>query len=1007
MSTAESSRSSDQTFGEFRYSQKELLSLRDQLPVIICNVKKMSNNTGGKNLHSLLPRKLLILFSDLLRLPAKIMSDPNVKSCHTRSLRRVPNFKLRDEASSSEDNRLNRRKTTDDSDEEEIVYRGHPIRHSLKETQWQFKRRDDSNRSSQPLSAPSGYQAQKAENFQKFYRAVVSPTHVRVTAGGRIVPNIRAPPQPVFVWNRDKFFFESKQDKKGSGFAESTWPEGAALRPSDPNQLPVNAPHASANSARSLNPQSLDKFLNSGNTQPSAASEQRAPASMFSGTVDQANSTGPHPVQLSPPSQFDMTKPFMINGQMIYPLPPNFQVPQGVPVLPFSMIGNTPPQQHLQQYPHASSHSQSTFQTSEVSSGQTQATSYNSQLSNAPTVQMLPRNIFGPIPPSVLTTKNIERNNGMSAMPPLPGLAHQPLYGQPRYVRQKIQSLQDEIKKFDHQLEHNRHQIDEVHVKKQRFYVQSQIQTLEASLALLPFEEPSFSQSFPGAPSRHSVVASGPPSPLPSWPKSPAYNSKSFDGAYEQAFLNYASSSRGNHSEPLPNTTPNNPDPVPHTKVSVAKSEQPTGTRLTLSAAKAPPFKPRSQQPLQQPMAPTSATVNDEGAYNDAAFDAAELSNPTETLEEIEARLTNNGNRWFALKDEGIRPASNSCSPERARPIRTLENYSYENGLLTSVSQFPGTGPFQTPPDFSRIPPIPLHTSGVPYLMGFPPPGIPWKEAKSQELLYTRPLNSEEVRARHLYWGNASKESRKGLPKFDGQDFYPASPKKTSSVPVSQGRSSEASTVVRKSKNSSTTSKELGSSEESRALGRTGSIGDGISPGKPVNQRDEQIHENDDKVSVDSWGASKSVSTPPKATLTLAPKASRLYSQNSSSFLLGMLKNSPTVSSPLSGLSSTHAVGCLPNYGGTAVPSLAPGSRPRSSVTFDSSAMKLGRSASNLSIRHENRPPSQAGSVFSNVYTASELLSKVTRQDGERQLNTEPEWKSGTDGVGPVAGSNW
>ena len=74
------------------------------------------------------------------------------------------------------------------------------LRGEARQIQWQLRRREVSSDYQQPRSAPSGIAAQQVENFQRFYRAVVSPTHVRVTAGGRIVSNTRAiaPPQPIF-----------------------------------------------------------------------------------------------------------------------------------------------------------------------------------------------------------------------------------------------------------------------------------------------------------------------------------------------------------------------------------------------------------------------------------------------------------------------------------------------------------------------------------------------------------------------------------------------------------------------------------------------------------------------------------------------------------------------------------------------------------------------------------------------------------------------------------------
>ncbi|KFY26950.1 hypothetical protein V493_03812 [Pseudogymnoascus sp. VKM F-4281 (FW-2241)] len=983
MSATEPSRSSGQTSGELRYSRENLLYLRDQLPVIICDVTKVNNTSA-----------------DLLRLPAQIMSDPSLKSCPTRVLRRVPNFKTRDDAGGSENSRLHRHKISLESDEEEIVYRGHPIRHSLKETQWQFKRRDDSDRSSQPLSAPSGYHAQKAENFQKFYRAVVSPTHVRVTAGGRIVPNIRAPPQPVFVWNCDKFFFETKQDKKVTGTGDANWQEGAALRSFDPNQLPINNPTTNSNIATAPPSHSLEKPSNLGTVQPSTTAEPQvsAPATTLPNVSDQNNSAGPHPIKLSPPGQFDMTKPFMVNGQMVYPLPSDFQIPHGVPVIPFNMLGNTLPLQNLQpsQYHQMPLH-QGLFNTTEPSLGLAQSIPYNNPLSTPPIVQNLSHVGFGGIAAPVSHSTAGDRNNRLGGMPPLPGLDHPP-YNKPGYVKQKIKSLKDEMRKFDHQLDHNKHQIDELHVKKQRFYVESQIQTLEASLALLPSEDSSFNHSFPGAHPRP-MTAGSHHLLVPSWVAAPAYHSKSFDGIYDQGPSHQPAASRVNRSEPF-----HNPTPVPVSKVSAAKTSQPGRTRLSLSAAKAAPFKPRSQQGSHAPVQP-SAAPKDVGETITIIPDVNATGSSAEHGQDIESRLRGTGNAWARPKDGDNHPMSSSTTLVEKTPTPdVLEAQSYEGRHPIPAGPPQANGSTQVFSDTRTLASASHHTPGMPYLMGFPPPGVPWKEARSHELMYTRPLTPEEVRARHLYWGNASKESLKGLPKFDGQDFYPPSPQKGSAIPAGQGRYSEASTIIRKSKDSSATSKEQGLAEEAQALVLRPEVIEGgrTSPGNNAALRDG----NDDVVSVDSWGAPKSVCSPPqhasKATAKFKP-----YSATTSAFLLGMLKNSPAVSSPLSGLSSTHAVGCLPNYGGTAIPSLAPGPRPHSSFTFDAPTAKVVRSASGLSIGHENRPPSRAGSASVGGYTAAEFLAKVNRQNEERQGNIEPNWNTAANGVGSVNNSSW
>lgn len=73
------------------------------------------------------------------------------------------------------------------------------------DSEWRYRGRTENECTEpQPISAPTGLVAQKDEGFQRFYKAVVSPTHVRVTAGGRIVPNTRASSSPTGKWSKEK-----------------------------------------------------------------------------------------------------------------------------------------------------------------------------------------------------------------------------------------------------------------------------------------------------------------------------------------------------------------------------------------------------------------------------------------------------------------------------------------------------------------------------------------------------------------------------------------------------------------------------------------------------------------------------------------------------------------------------------------------------------------------------------------------------------------------------------
>ena len=67
----------------------------------------------------------------------------------------------------------------------------------------------------------------------------------------------------------------------------------------------------------------------------------------------------------------------------------------------------------------------------------------------------------------------------------------------------------------------------------------------------------------------------------------------------------------------------------------------------------------------------------------------------------------------------------------------------------------------------------------APYLVGCHPVGVKSELATESDYTYGRPLTEDEQRARHMYWGKAPRHLQKGLPKFDGKDFFPPSPVKS------------------------------------------------------------------------------------------------------------------------------------------------------------------------------------------------------------------------------------
>jgi hypothetical protein len=80
----------------------------------------------------------------------------------------------------------------------------------------------------------------------------------------------------------------------------------------------------------------------------------------------------------------------------------------------------------------------------------------------------------------------------------------------------------------------------------------------------------------------------------------------------------------------------------------------------------------------------------------------------------------------------------------------------------------------------------------APYLIGQIPTDVASGFTRNMDYVYNRELTEDELRARHMYWGMAPAHLQKGLPKFDGKDFYPPSPTKDASpVPSSRNLPTE------------------------------------------------------------------------------------------------------------------------------------------------------------------------------------------------------------------------
>lgn len=181
------------------YDVKTLLQMRTSLPFVMFNVEKLNRHANVGKLFvvpllccTFLGHRLLTYSAAVIvRLPEQALSG----SCASVSTKALGSLII-------QHNRRTARSTLLSSDST-----GESVK-SRSTTKWLFRRRESTDRSV-PQSAPTGFAAQQAENFQRFYRAVVSPSHVRVTAGGRIVPNNRVKGPPLLQWNNERLAFET------------------------------------------------------------------------------------------------------------------------------------------------------------------------------------------------------------------------------------------------------------------------------------------------------------------------------------------------------------------------------------------------------------------------------------------------------------------------------------------------------------------------------------------------------------------------------------------------------------------------------------------------------------------------------------------------------------------------------------------------------------------------------------------------------------------------------
>lgn len=614
------------------------------------------------------------------------------------------------------------------------------VHDSPQHLEWKYHGRSESEAAiGEPVSAPTGIPAQRSEGFQRFYKAVVSPTHVRVTAGGRIVPNTRGPPSPTSKRSKD-----APPDSHGAsekaihgtpslpslghiglnqqvpvvpqfiagypGFQSFQAPMGyvpfpafgTPMAPGFPFGQPTVNPAAVAQAA------SDSTLKDTHNTKPGETREDNA-----------TTSEKQEKVKLTPPELFDYTKPFFYNGQYIYPIPAPFPPPLGSPMMPVQMVGIPPgaapqiPGPMMQPAPNGA--------------GPTTTTT-----SFAP-----PTHSTAAAP--VLLSSNVPANVNFkpSVAPPISSIKPSDI------TKKQINSFKQSLKYHEDQLQYNRHQIDEAEME-------IKIRTLRAHIAT--FEKTLKTQL-----------------------------------EYEDSVRRQGASSKGDVSSPIPAaeeikessqppTTNKSDDQVDHNMHNdkywpadkpdaAALRRRTTQGRLGLNSN----IGEGGKAVLQLSPEPAAQSFSDflkkSGFPSDAALApefqprgyASTWTGPKHS-KEASAESTN---RLYALA--GLNPPAPKTEEQRTGSQSYSTAIPASHHLNKSSSSSSGRAE-------SRL--------GVPYLLGSLPKGVDPRTAKEQDYVYSRPLTDDERRARFLYWGKAPKSVLKGLPRYDGKHFYPPSPGK-------------------------------------------------------------------------------------------------------------------------------------------------------------------------------------------------------------------------------------
>ncbi|KAL1873079.1 hypothetical protein VTK73DRAFT_1176 [Phialemonium thermophilum] len=625
--------------------------------------------------------------------------------------------------------------------------------------EWKYRGRGNSDAAStEPLRAPPGLPAQKREGFQRFYKAVASPTHVRVTAGGRIVPNTRGPASPTTkrrvgsvstAGGGIPIHAESgNQSERRSNTnptlsfvdlpPQQSLPAGIPFfhpfAPGFPNGFPAYPafmPLAFSPNLPGGYP--FQAALGTG-IGPAMGPTMAAPvnAPMIPQPVTEGVLKNPPPAfqagdgqtdkvvemdkndksHLPRPENFDPSKSLLYNGQWMLPMPSAFAAPLGSSFLPGPMLAATTILGHPSMTPQ-----------------------FNQQHLSVP-VQAISGTLSGAGPGPVMHSSaavmsgQANGTNGPPMAPPVSSIRPSEI------TKKQLASFRTSLRYHEDQLQYNRHQIDEKAMEAKVKSIKENIQHFESVLqSQLEHEKLHY----------------------------PREKGDEVEHKEEPVAAESRTESAPSHND----------DPAAHPG---RKDHRPVQTSIDNIAAKAP----QDAFPAAGCTAVSVDPVKRSGFSNEAALAPPFLpSGDVQTRHEM--NLSQTSENHICQKDpqhggtNGIVSITSAHHSQVANGFPTLQTQTdsaVAGSAFGTDSQYDGFAP--------RNPYL-----GVPYLVGTLPKGIDPQTAKDTDFQYPRQLTEEEIRARHLYWGRAPSHVRLGLPKYDGKNFYSPSPLKKQFTDIS------------------------------------------------------------------------------------------------------------------------------------------------------------------------------------------------------------------------------